>query len=168
VTGFFQILQPDIRGAPVVGGEDHERVVRHPILVERVEQPPDDGIGLHHEVGIGIESASTLPRLVDGQRRVGRGQRRVEKKWLPRSRSFGDERGGAIREGGENRLQAPAGQRRPRNAGLVVPQEPCGQEFAGNADRPIILDEAEGGPVRDIRAEVEVEAPRGRPAFDGL
>jgi hypothetical protein len=67
------------RCEPVVGGDDHERVVGESGAVEGVEEPADVGIDLGDEVAVGGRAGAPLERGCRQQRRVRCRQWEVEK-----------------------------------------------------------------------------------------
>ena len=79
----LQFFRTGVRREAVVAGEDHQRVVGHAALFQRIEHSADHRIGLDHQVGHRtLQTALAFPGLVDRQRRVRRSERHVEQKRL--------------------------------------------------------------------------------------
>ena len=56
----LELRQARRRCEPVVGGDDHERVIGKPGAVEGVEEPADVGIDLGHEVAVERRAGAAL------------------------------------------------------------------------------------------------------------
>ena len=164
----FQVGHSNVRCAAIVAGKDDQRILRRTTLLERAEHLPHYGVGFHYEIGVEVQFALSFPLVVNGQGGVRRGQGHVNEErfgrlCLPRNKSRHP-----IPQCRENRLKCPSLEGRSLLAGLIFDEEfRCGV-FTGNADGTIILNEAVGRPVGNVRSKILVKADCNRSSGNGL
>ena len=78
MTLLLQFDRAGVRGFSVVAGENDQGVIRRATLLECVQNPAHDVVGLHHKIGISVKAAPSQPRGGHGHRFVGGGQRQVK------------------------------------------------------------------------------------------
>ena len=70
VTELLQLREVGLWGAAVVTGDDQQRILREALFVEGVHDLSNAVVGLHHEIGVRIQLAFTLPFGGRGDGRV--------------------------------------------------------------------------------------------------
>ena len=151
----FQLGNPRRRRTAVVAGEDHQRVVGNPVLLQRGHDFADAGVRLHDKVGIGTDAAFRFPFLYRHDRRVRRGQGQVDEERVPFLR-FSRVR--------MDVLNGLARQRRQNIYGLKI-RSCCSRPSPrflgrGRLRETIVLDEGERGHIQGGgNAVVGVETP---------
>jgi len=160
-------LRLQLRGegrAAVVRCQNDERVFRRAAFIQRVEHAGDDGIGLYHEVGIGVEAAFVFPRVGHRMRSVRRGEREVKLKRLRLRRALDDELRRALAHGGQDVLELPALQRGPWRTGEAAVVFVTRQKRTWYAQRVVVFDETKQRKVRRVGSKKSVETVCRRPA----
>ena len=151
----------------VVGGEDHERVGSESPGFERVEHPADGVVGLGEKIPVGAGSRAALEGFRRQDRRVGGGEGEVEEEGAVGGLLLNPGHG-PVGERRHDGVEVPA---RHTRAGAAFPVSlgglSCRDEVSRRRDRdPIILEPSIGGEVRNVVAEVTIEAMSERAPRD--
>ncbi len=124
VALLLEVADADVRSESVIAGENDQRLVFDAVVAQSGQHSAHDVVGFHDQVGHrALQSTLASPWLIDGQRRVRRGQWQVQQEWPV---LLGACRDGFFRPGSQRRQHAfelPVLKRRTRLAGQMVAQE---------------------------------------------
>ena len=158
MTLLFKITDSDVRSAPIIAGEDNQRVLVNSTLLKCIQHLAHNGIGLHDKISVEIQPTFPFPLFIHRKRCVRRSKWHIEKKGSRFSGFPMNEFARAIPQGREHRLQLPTIQGWSLLACLVFDKELRRSELARNPDGAIILNEAVGRPIGNICAKELIEA----------
>ena len=146
----------------VVAGEDHKRVRRKTGAGQRGHYFANRPVHLRHEIAVVARLAAPFEFRRRDDRVMRSGEREVEEERFGRRlRRVFDVANGARGDFRHDVGEIPTGHHRP---GTIEAALRLGRCNGRNSHRAIILDKAVGGEVRQIHAEVSVEAARDRAA----